>query len=171
MLQVHNQILDVYQIINKNIHLTVRHLPTLQELKYLILTEINKQIDRKILEGFVWQEMPIWLSSENQFNYKAAFDLAIQTQGMNLPTTFKFGTTDEPIYYTFESVEDLQDFYTSAVKYINDTLAEGWKQKDSIDWEEYDKEIRRLNDERYFYFEELKKAEEAAKLEREKEFE
>lgn len=162
---------DIYQIIEKNNYITVRHLPTLQELKSLILTEINKQIDQKILEGFVWREMPIWLSSENQFNYKAAFDLAMQTQGINLPITFKFGTTDEPIYYTFETIEDLQDFYTSAVKYINDTLAEGWKQKDSIDWEEYDLELRRLNNERYFYFEELKKAEEAAKLEREKEFE
>ena len=114
--------------------------------------------------------MPIWLSSENQFNYKAAFDLAVQTQGMNLPSTFKFGTTDEPIYYTFETIEDLQDFYTSAVKYINDTLAEGWKQKDSIDWKAYEMELMRLDHERRMYFEELKKAEEAARLEREKEF-
>ena len=89
---------------------------------------------------------------------------------MNLPSTFKFGTTDEPIYYTFETIEDLQDFYTSAVKYINDTLAEGWKQKDSIDWKAYEMELMRLDHERRMYFEELKKAEEAARLEREKEF-
>ena len=29
--------------------------------------------------------MNIWLSSENQFNYKVAYDLALQTNGANLP--------------------------------------------------------------------------------------
>ena len=41
----------------------------------------NKQTDEKILSGFVWKGMKVWLSAENQFNYKAAFDLAMQTAG------------------------------------------------------------------------------------------
>lgn len=70
--------------------------------------------------------MPIWLSSENQFNYKAAYDLAIQTEGANLPIKFKFGTTENPEYFIFESIEDLSDFYLSAMTFINKTLQEGW---------------------------------------------
>lgn len=81
--------------------------------------------------------MQVWLSTENQFNYKAAYDLAVQSQGMSLPITFKFGTTTEPVYYTFENLEMFTDFYSKAMFYINTKLAEGWKLKDSIDWSVY----------------------------------
>lgn len=115
----------------------VRFKPSLEYIKNLILGWHNKQIDKKILSDFKWNDMPIWLSSENQFNYKAAYDLAVQTGGANLPVTFKFGTTDEPVYHTFTTLEDLNGFYLSAMKYITDTLAEGWREKDAIDWEQY----------------------------------
>jgi hypothetical protein len=81
--------------------------------------------------------MPVWLSTENQFNYKAAYDLAIISQGKSLPVVFKFGTTENPIYYTFDSLEEISDFYLSAMAYINNTLEEGWKAKDSINWDIY----------------------------------
>lgn len=115
----------------------VRFKPSLDYIKNLILAWHNEQIDEKILSGFVWRDMQVWLSSENQFNYKAAYDLAVQTGGANLPITFKFGTTNEPVYYTFTSVDELNDFYISAMRYINDTLAAGWAEKDAIDWEQY----------------------------------
>lgn len=115
----------------------VRFKPSLTYIQNLILGWHNKQIDEKILSGFKWNDMPVWLSSENQFNYKAAYDLAVQTNGANLPVTFKFGTTDEPVYHTFTTVEELNDFYLSAMRYINDALAAGWKKKDTIDWSEY----------------------------------
>ena len=41
----------------------------------------NDERDEKIVSGFVWRDMQVWLSSENQFNYKAAYDLAVQTKG------------------------------------------------------------------------------------------
>ena len=110
---------------------------TVSQIKTFILDELNRRIDQKILSDFKWNDMPIWLSSENQFNYKAAYDLAVQTGGANLPVTFKFGTTDEPVYHTFTTLEELNGFYLSAMKYINDTLAAGWKEKDAIDWEQY----------------------------------
>lgn len=115
----------------------VLHKPTIDEIKDIILAWENKKIDERILSGFTWNSHPVWLSSENQFNYKAAYDLAIQTNGANLPIVFKLGTTEEPVYYTFNSVAELNDFYLSAIKYVNDTLAEGWVKKDSIDWEQY----------------------------------
>lgn len=112
--------------------------PTLSQIKEYILDQYNKEIDKKILNGFKWNGYDVWLSSENQFNYKAAYDLAIQTRGATLPVTFKFGTTENPQYHTFETLDEFTDFYTKAIKFINDTLAEGWQKKDSIDWSIYE---------------------------------
>lgn len=128
------------RIIGKNYQeKLVLHKPTMEEVKEIVLTGMNAKIDERILSGFVWNGMEIWLSSENQFNYKAAYDLAVQTGGANLPTTFKFGTTERPVYHTFTTVEELMGFYVSAMKYINDVLAEGWKEKDAMDWSEYER--------------------------------
>lgn len=115
--------------------------PSLEQLKKLVLDAINKEVDEKILSGFVWKDMSIWLSTENQFNYKAAYDLAVMSQGQSLPVTFKFGTTESPVYYTFETLNDISDFYISAMAYINSTLAEGWKLKDGIDWSVYEEAL------------------------------
>lgn len=107
------------------------------DIKNAILDAINKDTDYKIISGFQWRNMPVWLSTENQFNYKAAYDLAVISQGKSLPVVFKFGTTENPIYYTFDSLEEISDFYLSAMAYINNTLEEGWKAKDSINWDIY----------------------------------
>lgn len=116
---------------------TVHFKPSIEYIKSLIIGWYNKQIDDKILSGFVWNNIPVWLSSENQFNYKAAYDLAVQTQGATLPVTFKFGDTFDPVYYTFNSIEEFTTFYMSAISYINTCLAEGWTKKDNINWESY----------------------------------
>ena len=111
--------------------------PSLEQLQEVIKAWFNKEIDNKIIGGFEWKEMPIWLSSENQFNYKTAYDLAVQTNGASLPIKFKFGTDESPVYYTFESLEDFSVFYMSAVAHVNTVLNEGWEKKESIDWEVY----------------------------------
>lgn len=116
---------------------TIEHKPSIAEIKDIVLGWYNAEIDKQILSGFVWKEMPVWLSMENQFNYKAAYDLAVQTGGKLLPT-FKFGTTENPVYHTFESLEDLQDFYLKAMTYVNETLNQGWNVKDTINWKEYE---------------------------------
>lgn len=112
--------------------------PSIEYLKNLIFGWYNEQVDRKILSGFVWNDIPVWLSSENQFNYKAAYDLAVQTQGESLPVVFKLGTVDDPHYYTFNNIEELNNFYISAISHINQALSEGWAKKDSIDWTQYE---------------------------------
>ena len=99
---------------------------------------MNTDIDRQILSGFVWNNMSVWLSSENQFNYKAAFDLAMQTDGATLPVTFKFGTTEAPVYHEFTTVSELTDFYTAAMAHVNTVLKAGWMEKDSFDWSPYE---------------------------------
>lgn len=111
--------------------------PSFEVVYNFIISEINQKTESQIIGGFTWKDMPIWLSSENQFNYKAAYDLAVQTNGANLPVVFKFGSVDNPIYYTFETLEELSDFYLKAIAHINEQLKIGWEKKDSIDWEEY----------------------------------
>lgn len=112
---------------------------TLDDIKEAIFADINAQTDEKILSGFVWNGKPVWLSSENQFNFKAAYDLAVQTQGQNLPLKFKLGENEdnEPVYHTFNTVEELNDFYLSAIAFIQRCLNEGWELKDSIDFSVY----------------------------------
>ncbi len=111
--------------------------PDSETVRQLIIGWMNGRIEETILSGFVYDGHPVWLSQENQFNYKSAFDLAVQTQGGTLPVTFKFGTDDEPVYVKFETLEKLQDFYTKVVAFIQQTLSDGWQRKDSVDFSPY----------------------------------
>lgn len=118
--------------------------PSMQIVREIVLNGYNEIVDERIISGFKWKGYDVWLSTENQFNYKAAFDLAVQTNGVNLPIKFKFGTTDNPQYYTFETVQDLGDFYGRAMGYINEQLQWGWETKDSIDWGEYERQLNAI---------------------------
>lgn len=128
-----------------------------------IIEDINHRTDEKILSGFVWtcqkgedkdKEFNVWLSTENQFNFKAAYDLAVQTQGQSLPVKFKMGEKEvesesegeEPsggqkekvaVYHTFEDMEDFTAFYIQTIAYINQCLNDGWAEKDSFDFTPY----------------------------------
>lgn len=129
----------------------------LKIIKDSIINDIDRQTDEKILNGFKWKNYQVYLSKEHQFNFKAAYDLSAQTNGASLPITFKLGKTPityknvgtmskpnyieeggDPIYYTFEDMKDFTDFQISTINYINQCLNDGWKQKDSINWKEYD---------------------------------
>lgn len=111
--------------------------PTLEEIMSTVTEQINRNVDEKILSGMTYKGQQVWLSTENQLNYKAAYDLAVQTEGKTLPVRFKFGTDEEPSYHTFESVEELGDFYVAVVKHIQDTLDEGWTEKDGVEWDKF----------------------------------
>lgn len=130
-------------------------------IKSAVIDDINKETDNKILTEFKWNGLPVYLSSENQFNFKAAYDLAVQTQGQSLPVKFKLGEKEvevedpdsdeefphhkiekQPVYYTFEDMETFTDFYTKTITFINQCLNEGWQKKDSIDWSEYEEALK-----------------------------
>ena len=112
--------------------------PSVEEIKTLIIQHYNTLCDEEIISGFRFENVPLSLSAENQFNYKAAFDLAVQTAGKNLPVTFKFGTATEPIYRKFSTLDDLKSFFAAAMDYINKTLLKYWRLKDSINWKDYE---------------------------------
>lgn len=116
---------------------TFKEVPSIETLKGVIIPWYNKKIEKSIIEDFKWKDMNIWLSTENQMNYKAMYDYAVQSEGSILPITFKFGTDESPIYYTFNDLSTLKDFYESMIKHINSKLTEGWNLKDSIDWSKY----------------------------------
>lgn len=113
------------------------HYPSMDEIRAAVNGYYNSITDEAILSGFTYEGVPVWLSSENQFNFKAAFDLAVQTNGASLPVKFKFGTEAEPVYKTFTTVESLKDFYVAAIAYIQTCLEEGWEKKDSVDYNSY----------------------------------
>ncbi|MCC8146865.1 MAG: hypothetical protein LIO93_10635, partial [Bacteroidales bacterium] len=105
------------------------HKPETSEIKEVIISWHNREISNRILSGFVWKEIPVWLSTENQMNFKRTFDLAFQTDGSTLPVTFKLGTDEEPVYHTFETLDELTDFYIQSAEYIQKVLEEGWQAK------------------------------------------
>lgn len=111
--------------------------PSDEVIRTVVMDWYNERINEAILSGFIYENMPVWLSTENQFNYKAAYDLAVQTAGATLPVTFKFGTDDEPKYRKFTTLEELTDFYSKAMQYVQNTLVEGWKKKDAFNLDQY----------------------------------
>lgn len=108
------------------------HRPAQEELQADLVALVNRSVDEKILTRFAYEGNPVYLSSENQFNYKAAFDLCMLTEGSNLPVTFKFGQENDPKYRQFNTKDELKDFYLSAISFVTNTLAEGWAEKDMI---------------------------------------
>lgn len=112
---------------------------TLQVVKDAILADINKQTDEKILKGFVWNNINVWLSAENQRNFSEAQRMSEKYGSNVLPLTFKLGETgyEQPVYHTFETVAELDAFYVQAFSFVNQCLNEGWQRKDAIDWEPY----------------------------------
>lgn len=113
--------------------------PTASEMKSAIVALVDGITDGKILTGFAWKDMPVYLSQENQFNYKSVFDLATQDAGV-LPVKFKMGEDAEgnAVYHTFSDIDELKDFYTSAIAYIQSCLSAGWAEKDALDLSSYE---------------------------------
>lgn len=122
-----------------NYRLTLEYKPTIGEIRQILIDQINANTDERILKGFVWKDHPVYLSSENQFNYKSAYDLALQDETI-LPIKFKLGedANGGVVYYTFDTVDELKDFYTKAILHINQCLNEGWQEKDDLDMSLYE---------------------------------
>lgn len=117
--------------------------PTIEQIKAAVYADINRQTDEKILTGFVWNDMPVYLSDENQRNFSEAQRIAMFMPDSILPVTFKLGEDAEgnPVYHTFETSEELTGFYLQAVAFINQCLAYGWERKDGIDWTPYEQAL------------------------------
>ena len=114
--------------------------PSISEVKDVIVKYYNDLCDEEIRSGLMFEGNQVWLSTENQFNYKSAFDFAFQTVasgGDFIPVTVKLGTDEEPVYRTFEDIAELQAFITTCFAHIQGTLAKYWAIKDSTDFTKY----------------------------------
>lgn len=111
--------------------------PNIEKIKSVIFSWIDHRVEDRIKSGFTYLGQKVWLSQENQFNYKSTYDLAVQTKGKNLPVTFKFGTDDMPYYAKFNTLDELSDFFTKTVAHIRAMIESGWQEKDSVDFTLY----------------------------------
>lgn len=126
------------------------HKPTKEEIKDTITDWYDQQTDAAILSGYEWtvrhgasegQTVKVWLSQENQSNYKAKHDAArMYPQFVTFPMTYKISEDKEKnaIYETFQDIDELAEFYLGGVGYIEQTVAKGWIKKDAIDLSLYD---------------------------------
>lgn len=121
------------------------HKPTKEEVQDILIAHINACTDERIVSGFRWEVLHgksagvtanVWLSQENQANYKAFHDgVVYYPQVVTLPVTFKIGETADgsPVYEVFQSKEELSTFYLKILAYIQKCLEAGWAEKDGID--------------------------------------
>ena len=110
--------------------------PTIEQVKQAVFADINAQVKEKIVSGFVWNEIPVWLSEENQMNFAQAV----------VPATFKIGEQDgTPVYLTFETQEDMKAFSDACTQWKQQCLQEGWHRKDAIDWTPYEEALEKMN--------------------------
>lgn len=129
-----------------------------EDIKSAILKDIDARTDYRIENGLVWtsfeqEDIPVKLDAENKFNFKASYDLAVQTSGAILPVTFKMSEVEvykEPKeeggipeketkinYHTFSTMEEATDFYMKAIAFIQSCYQEGWQKKDNFDFSPY----------------------------------
>lgn len=107
--------------------------PSLDQIKEAVLADINQRVKAKIIGGFVWTGINVWLSTENQINFVQAI----------APVTLKIGENEEgeAVYQQFDTQEELKAFADACILWRQQCLQEGWQKKDSIDWSPYEKAL------------------------------
>lgn len=126
---------------------TFSHKPTKNELMQVINDHIDSITDERILWGYPWtvqhgpdagKNVKVWLSKENQSNFKAKHDAAlVYPDKVKFPMTYKISEDDDKkaIYEVFESIEELATFYLGGLAYIEECYNAGWAEKDAVDYD------------------------------------
>lgn len=106
------------------------HRPTMAEVKTDIEELINEQVQERIRRGIVYETMPVFLSEENQLNFRCV---------PTVPVRFKLGefSDGKPAYRVFETREELADFNEAIANHIAQCLNTGWDEKDAVDYSAY----------------------------------
>lgn len=119
------------------------------EIKKAIKDDIDSDTDDKILCGYEWtilhgddegKTVKVWLSKENQNNFKAKHDAAKEYPDLvTFPMKYKVSEdeNENAIYEVFESFEELVRFFVGGLGYIETCYQAGWAIKDSIDFSVY----------------------------------
>ncbi len=103
---------------------------TIDIVKAAIIDDIDERVKTQIVGGMTWNDKPVWYSIENQLNFTNA----------TAPVTLKIGEQEDgtAIYEDFETAEQLETFCTACNAHKQNTLTEGWAEKDGIDWTHYE---------------------------------
>lgn len=106
------------------------HRPTADEIRALYVELVNEEVQQQILTGFTWNDKPVWLSTENQLNFRSA---------PTMPVRFKLGEDENgtPVYHTFTSQNSLTAFNKAVADHIASCLNDGWTRKDAFDVQPY----------------------------------
>lgn len=106
------------------------HRPTADEVRSLYVELVNSEVQQRILSGATFEGKPVWLSTENQLNFRSA---------PTVPVRFKMGEEPDgsPVYHTFTTQEELEAFNKAVADYIATCLNDGWARKDAFDVEPY----------------------------------
>jgi hypothetical protein len=104
--------------------------PTLDEIKEILKTTINEATAAKIQSGFEWNGINVWLSTEQQSNFNQ-----IALGGIDYPLTLKLGegTDGSPLYHTFNSSDEFDEFRKAVTNHILKVVTEGYAEKDALD--------------------------------------
>ena len=107
------------------------------EIKDIINAYVNSEVKKSIENKFEWNSMHIYLSLENQIDYKLLFDVTMLQNGKNLPETIKFKVNGENIFYEIESIEEFKDFIIKMNNHIRTCIKIGNNIKESINYVDY----------------------------------
>lgn len=124
---------------------TFDHIPTPEELRTVIHDHVDALTDEKILTGYQWtvlhgdhagQTVNVWLSTENQNNFKAKHDAALAyPEEVRFPFSYKISedADHKAIYETFQNIGELARFYLGGLNFIDSCLGAGWVEKNTAD--------------------------------------
>lgn len=103
------------------------HVPTSAELRSDIEALVNALTEEKIRTGMRYEGKPIWLSEENQMNFRGLVP--------PMPFRYKVGENEngDPVYMEFYDENNLAAFCRAMSEHIYGCLQKGWEEKDGID--------------------------------------
>lgn len=111
--------------------------PSFEEVKEIVIAQINANVQEKILSGMTYRDRVVWLSAENQRNIALAYAMAKGGDIQTLPT-LKLGSDEDYEMYTFQDVNEFVAFAIQVQEHIEACVAAGREEKSLVEWSKYE---------------------------------
>lgn len=112
--------------------------PTKEIIKQHINQYINENVRKSIENNFIWNNLKVSLTIEDQIDINLLFNITNLQNGENLPETIKLKQGKETIYYNIETLDEFKDLLICMNKHIRKCLNQSNELKDSIDYKQYE---------------------------------